>query len=287
MVRKKNLKKIKFHKSTPLVLAVLLTLTLGFSGLATQKVVAYSGGTTIQATICDNQPPVLNIVSPINGQVVNMSTVNLGGTTKRTTQIGISINGNFSQNVAVGLNQVFNTQLSLVAGTNVIKLDSYFSCNQTSSSDTITVTYKPSPQPVTPHSNGSGSNSGPGFAGGPGLVNITRPTVYAEGNSQISKPKPQTNKPKSPIERAKNNLGFGGKHANIKDSLVVPLASWLSLVIATLALMFALMPVISTIWFRRLFNRDRPISLPRKISINILRLIAFIIAIMLLLFVQI
>lgn len=294
MIKLANPKKISFNKAAALVLALLV----GFACVLVikQGVYAYSGGSTIQATICDNQPPALNIASPVNGQIIGTPSINLSGTTQRTTQIAIYINGNFSQNVAVGTDQLFDTQISLVKGVNNIKLDSYFSCNHTNASDQLSVTYKPPPTPTNGGSSGSGSN--PSGSGGD-ISAFSKPTIYASGDSQISKTPEKTQRVSNPFERAKNNLVFGNnknqnkdqttdqKQADIKDSIVKPLASWLSLVIATLALMFAFMPAISTVWFKRLFKIDKPISLPQKISINILRLIALIIAIILLFFVQV
>jgi hypothetical protein len=55
----------------------------------------------------------------------------------------VYVNGEYSNSVAIGSNGVLSIQISLKPGTNTIKLNAYFSCNTTSSEETIIVEYVP------------------------------------------------------------------------------------------------------------------------------------------------
>lgn len=113
-------------------------------------------GTTIHTEICDSTSgPTLDITSPVSDSIVNTPAIPIQGTASRTSQIDIYLNGLYSSSIAVGPTGQINTTTALNRGTNTIRLDAYYSCNQTTNSSNLVVTYEPAATP----SNGSSTDT--------------------------------------------------------------------------------------------------------------------------------
>lgn len=135
-------------------------------------VVAASSGSTIRTEVCDaSSPPVISITSPQTDSIVNQPTITIAGSVVRTSQIDIFINNQYASSVAIGSTNNFSTQTGMTRGTNTIRLDASYSCNNTTASETVVVTYEPSSAPssgantstvtITPSDPGPGIISNP------------------------------------------------------------------------------------------------------------------------------
>ncbi len=256
-------------------LAVLVVFGVGILLFSSH---AHAADTTINATICDDQPPLLTINSPISDSTVSTNTVELSGTSLRTTQINITQNGTPSQSVAIGNDASFSTQLSLTQGTNTIELDTYFSCNQTHTTTTLVVTYEPTVQPGLPPSTSVQQ---------PGLVTISGGRVSNPSGVVVQSGNGTAQQPPAPgiTERIKDNLGFGGG-TTIEKSWVTPVYTWLSALITFGALLIVLLPTQMIQFIASTFKGSKTSSRILRISTRLLRVVAAIVGIVFGLIVQ-
>jgi len=110
-------------------------------------------GSSIKTTLCDDvSEPTVIIEQPISDSVVDTASAAVSGTTERTTQIDLFVNDNYSHTVTIEDDGSFSTTAPLEKGTNTIRLDAYFSCNQTNTSSAVAITYEPA---VVPSDGGS------------------------------------------------------------------------------------------------------------------------------------
>lgn len=215
----RNQKLINLHASKKSLLLFPLLLATILCGVV---VSAYAIGTQVTATLCDaTSGPDLIINSPSVGYVVSEPTIHLQGTAIRTSQIDISLNGNYSSTIAIGSDEVLNTDVSLVPGENTITLDASYSCNHTSQTTTLLATYNLAVVPNT-------DTTPPVIAG-----TENSPTISSSPNKSISNP-PSLTLP----ERIKRNLGFPPEHGQsqqqeqyYRSSTVKKTFSWLSVFI--------------------------------------------------------
>lgn len=123
---------------------IALATVLGLFTLGAHKGLAQTQqNTEVRAEVCNSAGPVVSFTSPQSDSVTDSRTITLSGTTQRTSQVDVSINGNYSQSLAVDSSNTFTAQVSLQEGTNNISLDAFYSCNQLSQIFTVVVTYSP------------------------------------------------------------------------------------------------------------------------------------------------
>ncbi len=155
--------KSKQKLTVPLVIILLLCL-LGFSYSLISKVFAQTGSTTVGAILCDTQGPDLQITAPVSDTSTSSQVISIQGMAYRTSQIDIYLNNVYDHSVAIGFDAVLQTPVSLIEGTNTIKLQAFFSCNGTSSDSTLIIRYQPEvvPVPIEPTTvvTGLGDQSG-------------------------------------------------------------------------------------------------------------------------------
>lgn len=206
-----------------LVLSAILVVTflIPFKAFAQQ-------GTDITATICAAEGPILQITSPKSDSVVNSREVPLIGTAQRTSQIEVYVNEEYIQSTAVGADNLINTTIPLVLGTNTIKLVAYYSCNQQNYETNLVVTYTPDASSQT----------------GRPSTRTTRPGNTAP--NQVSNPEDETEAKPGIIDRIEDNFNFSRN-----TSFVRPLFSWISLFISAFGLALFLRPKT----FRQLFGK--------------------------------
>lgn len=148
----------------------LLPLTI----LASTAAVAVD--TTVSTSICNadaGSSASLVIDSPVSDSVVNLASITLTGSVKDVSQIDISIDGDYSQTVAIGAGMLsFSIGMTLSPGTHTILASGVDVCNITDPSDTVVVTYQPDTQPST------GSET-------PTVTTGSNPTVGGPGNNPI------------------------------------------------------------------------------------------------------
>jgi hypothetical protein len=155
--------------------------------------------TNLNFELCGSETPQLAISSPQSDSVTNSPEITISGTASHTTQIEVFVNGNFDQSVAIGQDtDDFNTNVTLQQGTNSIRLAAYYSCNGTSNSTSIVVTY----QPGTTSSEGSQISTVAAVSGDENLPNVSNPILSDEPSQ-----------PQTLSERISENLGLGVQHS--------------------------------------------------------------------------
>lgn len=89
----------------------------------------YDGNNAVQRVvniIVDTIPPQLSVTSPTNNLVTKTATLAVSGTTDDTTSkpciVTVQLNNGAAQEIPVGSNGAFSTNLTLVEGTNTIKV---------------------------------------------------------------------------------------------------------------------------------------------------------------------
>jgi hypothetical protein len=202
------------------------------------NVMAVSSGSTVNAEVCDGSlPPVIAITNPQSDSIVNQSIVTLSGNTVRTTQLDIFINNQYASSAAVDSSQTFSIQVGLNRGTNTIRLKAIYSCNNTTTDETVVVTYEPSSTPgsgaetstvtITP------SDPGPGIISNPTTARNYQDERYER--AQID-----NRDGKTLLERAGSKLGFSradGKEWEYDFTQRSAIKTvWLLLATATIAL---------------------------------------------------
>ena len=182
----------------------------------------YAQSSQINATLCDTSGPELQIDSPASDSVVNQPSIVLKGSSQRTTQIDIYINNVYSQTVAVGLDGLFETILVVNSGTNTIDLKAHYSCNQTTKFYQLVITY-------------SAAGELPTQADDTAIIKpgSTRPLFVTSDPEESSASS-------SIVENISRNFSF-------KYSLVRPIISWVSLIVAAVGLLLFIKPR-KTVW---------------------------------------
>lgn len=210
---------------------------------------AYAADNQVNATLCDTvSQPAVTVTDPSSLSVAtNVPSLTMSGTTVRTSQIDISINGVYTSSVAVGSDETFTATVGLQQGDNTITLHAYFSCNNTSADTTVIATYNPAVTPPvdnnpgttinqTPQGNGTVSNGNSGIQYGQGGLS----------SGTESSPSPKENI----VDRIEHNLGIGrqstGYRTDLARSRVVSLliVSWLALVMAIVGIILMVIPSI-------------------------------------------
>ncbi len=137
-----------------LAVACLLFFLLCFQAARAQD-------STVGAYLCDTTTgPVLTISQPISDTVVNTPNITLSGTVENATQIDIYVNESYSHSIALGFDGGLSTTVGLMQGTNTIRVEASFSCNNTSAQTQIVVDYVPDVIPSTPNNTTSSVNDG-------------------------------------------------------------------------------------------------------------------------------
>jgi hypothetical protein len=223
---------IQFPKKSVKHAVILFSLTVlsCVFVMTSQKTLAFSvlSDNEVYSILCDGVlAPDIQVVSPKSDSIVSDPRITLSGTTTRTTQIEVYINNVYSESLSVNPDGPFFTQATLNEGTNTIRLEAYFSCNHTTSSRSVVVTYEPQ---VTP-SPGEDTDTNV-----PGGIEIP-PTISSPGVPVKLVAKEQ---PSSSTERIIENLQFGGGNpetTSVYEEAIKPLAGWVVLgaTIASLA----------------------------------------------------
>lgn len=186
-------------------------------------------GTEVRAELCDTTGPAISVVSPQSDSITDTRSVVLSGVTQRTSQLDISINNVYSQSLAIDSSNTFSTELDLTEGTNTISLDAYYSCNQTSQTFSIVITYVPKAVP----SNGSDSSTQIIKPGNTVPITISNPNFESseEAGESIG-------------DRIKDNLGFGLTKSGDRTiyDYVKPIQSWAVLTLSVLTAICVFLP---------------------------------------------
>jgi len=127
-----------------LLLAIFLASTIFVSQPASAT------STQINANICGgiNQGSTISITSPASDSSVDSPTLLIEGTVSSASQIVSTVNGQYSQTVALSINQsTFQLTETLTPGTTTIELVAYDTCAVQNDSDSIVVTYSPNTDP--------------------------------------------------------------------------------------------------------------------------------------------
>ena len=222
------------------LLAVSVTLLLPF--ILTGAAAAQSS--EITATICDSQGPEIVLNTPVSDSVTNLSVVPLKGTAIRTSQIEIYKDNQYEESIAIDPDdpQISST-ITLSPGTNTIRIDAYFSCNQTTATLTRIITYRPDATGGNPR-NTDTEIVRPGN---------TRPNVV----SNPAKEEEQPSAIEQILDNIKENFGFDRSK---DDSFVRPIRSWLILAMSLVAAFMVFAPVYFIGVLAKLFNIKLPFS---------------------------
>lgn len=183
---------------------------------------------TVRAILCDTAGPIVQVTEPESDSIVDTPTVNLEGTTIRTSQIELYINEAYSQSIAVEPNGPFSANVPLNKGTNTIRIEAYFACNQTTEIFNVVVTYEPK---VVPSPGETTDTSVPGG----GIIPPTISNPYP-----VAPPAPED---PSPIRKALENLRLitpadPESRTTTENTLIVTTRSWMALIVGVV-LVFA------------------------------------------------
>ncbi len=247
----------------------LLLVMLGVSALANST--AHAESNTVRTTLCDEvSTPEITIEEPVSDSIVSTANVGLGGTTQRTTQIDIFINDSYSQSLAIEPDGDFETTIALLEGDNLIRVEGYFSCNQTSSVSTVVVTYRPAAQP----SDGGDIDTG--------VPDPSSGDDDSDGGVVVTSEQEPEDVP--PIERLwdKLRIDIDSKNAStIIDSLVSPIVYWTGFVTSILlvGVMFFAVRLLSDFGIS---NTTLLWGVPLTRVVRLVSLIAFIVLLILL-----
>ncbi len=231
-----SVKKTNNYQRSFLSLLVVVIALLSAQG----TLFAVNSGSTINAEICDNSPPVVTITSPVSDSIVNQPSVTLAGSTLKTSQIDIFVNNQYSSSIAIDSSQSFSRVLSLHVGTNTIRLRAIYSCNNTTTDKTVVISYVPTSTP------GAGSETStvtitPSDPG-PGIISNPQYSNKFDSGIGISRSQKDGAEKKTITERLSNNFGFSRPNGLEWEYdftwLAVVKASWLLFAIALLIIFF-------------------------------------------------
>lgn len=150
----------------------------------------------VMAVLCDNTGPAITIDEPQSDSVVNTPTITIKGTAERTSQLDFYVNNQYNSSLALTNDPNFEAPISLAAGTNTIRIDAYFSCNNTNDSTNLVIDYQPIVTPSTPANT---DTSLPGSIG-----NIIKKIFGSSSNGSVP----------SVVEKIQENLGLGNDKPN-------------------------------------------------------------------------
>ena len=162
--------------------------------------------TQVVAELCDSTGPSVTVNQPISDSIVNNPSVVLTGEAFRTSQLDVYINNQYNNSIAITTNPVFQTGVTLSPGTNTIRLEASYACNNTSASTSVVVGYQPT---IT-------SPSSP-------LDTIT--TIQSVQKNNTSQTPEEDDVPKRIIHK----LGLGNKEFSTTDDYVAVIGGWLNL----------------------------------------------------------
>ena len=111
---------------------------------------ASANSTQINANICGgiNQGSTISITNPASDSTIDSPTLVIEGTVASASQIVSTVNGQYSQTLALSSNQsTFELTETLSPGTATIELVAYDVCSVQNDSDSIVVTYSPNTDP--------------------------------------------------------------------------------------------------------------------------------------------
>lgn len=152
----------------------LSTLVVGLSLLWLPAMpVAATNSSDIGVIVCGGAVPAaqIDITEPLSDSVITQADTTFRGTVANATQIDISVDGNYSQTVAVGTSDSsFETDLTLTEGTHTITATANGICGSAPALDSVVVTYQPeaetsggSSTPTTVTDDGNGVVVGDGL----------------------------------------------------------------------------------------------------------------------------
>ena len=216
----------------------------------------YAQSTEIKATLCDTNGPDIDVTQPASDSVVNNPKITVSGNVTRTSQLDIYINNIYSQSVAISQsNPDFSIDIFLDKGTNTIRLEAFYSCNNTSNNSEVVVTYEPGSKP----SEGKDTNTKTTEPG------QTRPLTVNN---------PATDDAKTPgeviftwPERFRQYFSFDN------PDYVVPVFSWIVLLLLTILTILVLLPLQLLSSFCEELRYRGSVVLIKRIIISIILLI--------------
>lgn len=139
-------KKRNSQARTYVAAAAILTFFVVVSWLVYTKSNLRSvlGGSTIRATLCDaTSTPEITIFEPESDSIVDTTPLVIQGSALRTTQIDVFVNNAFNRTVVIDDDGPFQAEADLQEGTNTVRLEAQFACNQTSAAYNLILTYEP------------------------------------------------------------------------------------------------------------------------------------------------
>ncbi len=122
--------------------ALFISLGIIFSPVASATT------TQVNAAICGDVGSTITITSPLSDSTVDVPSLVIEGTVANATQITSTVNGQYSQTLALSISQTtFELTETLAAGTNTIELVANDVCQVQNGSDNVIVTYEPDTDP--------------------------------------------------------------------------------------------------------------------------------------------
>ncbi|MBP9667603.1 hypothetical protein KBD87_02250 [Candidatus Saccharibacteria bacterium] len=107
-----------------------------------------TGSTEISTLVCKDTGAEVTIASPVNDSTVNTSEVTVSGTVRSATQLVISLDGQYSQTIALASGQQsYSFGISLPRGTHAIKLVANDVCQVQDGAADVVLTYEPASTP--------------------------------------------------------------------------------------------------------------------------------------------
>lgn len=248
------------YKRYSLFVSLLLTV-LVVAGLLRGNIV-YAQESEIGATLCDGQPPTLQITSPASGAVVSTETTNIEGTADRASSVTVTVNTHAVATVPVSFSGPFSVPVPLLPGSNTIEVTAYLACNNTDYTTTFALQYIPPPPPPEP------PVPGPTDTSDGGTAKESRRSWWEATFGDIKdnlggKPDPDTSGEKE------GDRGDEGKKSPV--SYVVMTRSWVSLLLTVGLLLLALLP-------RRYYRNSKRLPDEQRVVV-LVRFIAFVLAI--------
>lgn len=202
----------------------------------------------VNATLCDStSQPVVTVTNPSSLSVAtNVPNLTISGTTVRTSQIDVSLNGVYTSSVAVGSDETFTITVGLQQGDNTIALHAYFSCNNTSTDTTVIATYSPAVTPPVDNNPGTTIDQTP-HNGGTVTNGVNSGQDSAQNHSSDTE-RQSSSERDGVTDRIKQNLGIGkqgeGYRSDLAHFRVVGLLiiSWLALVVVITGIIIMVIP---------------------------------------------
>lgn len=250
----------------PLLVAIIFSVVVFTLGVVVKSATAQQS--KIDVTICSSQPPIITVASPVAGVVLHTNTVAIEGFVENASSIVVRVNASEVAEFPVQSSGPFSATASLLKGDNTIEIIASRACNDTQHTESIAVHYDPdTPAPPAPEDPRSTEGAVSSEASWPGSSILQRIKDNLSGiSSDSDREAPPVSDPV--VDTSKVPLSYA-----------VAVRSWFSLLFASGAILFLLLP-------KRVYNRSKWFYGYEK-RILLARLVAGILALLFLFIVQI